>query len=130
MRNGRDGVTELVTGRVDPPLSNAERQRRYRERKRAKSGSGVAPDGSWSPAFPGQRAPFQPGNTLGLTSGANSPGRVMVVAAEILSELLGSPDCPVHLRDDGGRVYAHMLELWASAMAQARLLRVWLDSQG
>lgn len=130
-RNGRDGVTELVTGRADAPLSNAERQRRYRQRKaeRARAGSGVSPDdGSWTPAFPGQRQPFRAGNTAGVVTGVNSPARVGELAAQVLAELLGGKDCPEHLRDGGGQ-YKFTLELWASSMAQCRMLRSWLDGQ-
>lgn len=115
-RDARNGVTEIVTGYVPAPMSSAERQRNYRRRKAA----GKA-------AVPGR--PFAPGNQAAVTTGSGSPGRVLAVAGEILSELLGSPDCPAHLRNDGGRAYAHLLELWASAMAQSRLLRSWLDSQ-
>ncbi len=123
---GRD-VPGDVTGTVTA-LTGAERTRRWRERKKAQEGqersSGVQADGSWAPAFPGQRAPFTPGHTLSLTHGANSPRIVGPLAAKIRAELLGDPDCPAYLRDRGWRF---TIESWSEARAELVLLRDWRD---
>lgn len=111
-----DREAERNVPRNVSPLTSTERVRRHRERKRLeKAGKG-----------PGR--PFTPGHQLSVTHGATSPVRVSEVAAGILGELLDGRDCPEHLKDGGGQ-YRYVLELWASAMAQARLLRAWLDAQ-
>lgn len=51
------------------------------------STSGITEDGSWSPAFPGQRPPFPNGNTLALTHGARSLVQIQGRAAEIADGL-------------------------------------------
>lgn len=115
-----------VAGNV-APLSSTERSRRRRERlraERAKAGSGVSPDSSWSPAFPQQRPPFALGNQAAVTTGANSPARVSALAQEVAAELLGDRDTPEYVRK-----YPHAVMAWATAEAICRLLRAWLDTQ-
>ena len=122
-----------VTGDVAAaarPLSGAERQARYKARKKAEkaaAGSGVQADGSWVAQFAGQRPAFPPGHELALTHGARQEVRVEALAAQVRAELLAHPDCPPYLREDGS--YAWTLELWSSAVAVSRLLRAWLNAQ-
>jgi hypothetical protein len=94
-------------------LSSTERSRRRRARLKAARGAG---------------RPFVAGHELSTTHGAYRAVRVSEVAGQILADLLGGDDCPEHLKGGGGQ-YRYVLELWASAMAQARLLRAWLDGQ-
>lgn len=127
----RDGARDGRDASQPAAMSSAERARRYRQRRREEretAGSGIDPDtGEWSPVFPGQRPPLQPGHQLSLVHGAYSPQRVETMAAGIVKELLDSPSCPAHLRDDP-EAFAPLLELWGSAMAVCRLLRAALTT--
>ncbi|OJY53533.1 hypothetical protein [Pseudonocardia sp. 73-21] len=76
------------------------------------------PDG-WSPAFPGQRPPFEPGHTASLQHGARSERRVAPLAEEIETAARADPTWPPHLR---GREYAAAVRGWARAEAMAELL--------
>lgn len=90
--------------------------------------------GEWTPAFPGQRPPFQPGNTLGFTEGnqlslrhgAYSPRKVHPLAAEIVEALLADETVPAY-----AKATAYRLELWELARAEARyqLVDEWLTAQ-
>jgi hypothetical protein len=83
---------------------------------------------SWTPAFPGQRAPFEPGNphragegnALAVTHGATSPRRVAPLAAEIEKSSRNSPAWPGYLSDQS---YAPAVSAWAWAEAVCALLR-------
>lgn len=121
-RNEGNGVTGVVTGRVEAPLSNAERQRRYRERKaeRARAGSGVSGDGSWSPAFPGQRPPFAQANQLAVRHGAFSARLTGPLREQIAAELLADPATPDYVREGYA---AAAVAAWAQAEAECRRLR-------
>ena len=55
------------------------------------AGTLEAPEG-WTPDFPGQRPPFQPGNQMAVKHGAHSPYRVDPLAHQFRDEILSSPD--------------------------------------
>lgn len=90
------------------------------------AGSGIQPDGSWVPAFPGQRPPLRPGHEASVTSGAYSPRRVGPLAARIREELLAGEDCPGWLHEER---FAAGLAAWSEAEAMVVLIREWLDTQ-
>jgi hypothetical protein len=77
--------------------------------------------------FPGQRPPAQAGNSLAVTSGANSQARVLAVALEIEARLRADPDTPPYLRAPG----SHALSVRALCRTEAvvMLLSAWLDTQ-
>jgi hypothetical protein len=83
-------------------LTGAERQRRYREKRKKRegsgAGSGLQPDGSFVPEFPGQRPPFQPGHEMSVTHGARRESTVAELAGRYEAELLSHPDTPEWLR--------------------------------
>jgi hypothetical protein len=54
---------------------------------RQSAGSGIGTDGAWTPAFEGQRPPFQPGHELSTRHGAYSPRRLRDEADSIAAEL-------------------------------------------
>lgn len=78
----------------------------------------------WTPAFGGQRPPFQPGNDLGLRHGVHSPARVDPIAHRYLDEIAADPNLD-YLKQAR---FAAGLWLWASAMAKVELLTVWVDA--
>ena len=84
-------------------------------------------DGSWVAQFPGQRPPFAPGHSLAVTSGANSPVRVMAVAAQVEAAIRADEDTPPYLRAPG----SHALAVRALCRTEAVvvLLSAWLDTQ-
>ncbi|MFC5996263.1 hypothetical protein ACFQE5_18840 [Pseudonocardia hispaniensis] len=83
-------------------------------------------DQDWTPAFPGQRPPFRPGNTAALTHGANSERRVSKVAAEIEQTARTDPAWPGYLDDPA---YTAAVRSWARSEAIVHLLGTWLDAQ-
>jgi hypothetical protein len=87
---------------------------------------GAHVDAVWVPAFPGQRAPFQPGHELSLQHGAYSPRVIEPVANGIVEQLLAD-DQVAYLR-----VPAYRVSLWRYATAQARadLLHAFLIAHG
>jgi hypothetical protein len=56
--------------------------------------SGIAADGTWAPAFPGQRQPFTEGNTAGMHSGVRSQRTWKPLAERILAGMLANPQPP------------------------------------
>lgn len=103
----------------------------------ASAPSGLAADGSWVPAFPGQRPPFELGNELGfelgnelsLHHGAYSPRRVDPRAAELVEGILADPELG-YLAQPRFRAAVWS---WARAEARVQLLEGWLsdhDSTG
>lgn len=80
----------------------------------------------WTPAFPGQRPPFEPGNEVAVTHGANSTRKVAPLAAEIERAARTDPAWPGYLNDSG---YASAVGSWARAEAVCRLLWEWLAEQ-
>lgn len=80
----------------------------------------------WTPAFPGQRPPFQPGNSTSVTHGATSPARVAELAAELEAEARGSASWPAHLHSP---VWAAAVRDYFRARAVSELLWRWLADQ-
>lgn len=79
------------------------------------------PDGSpWVPEFPGQRPPFQMGNTLGQVTGADPRSqRVGERSQEILERYRSMPSWPGYLDDPS---WAPALRSWSRAEAVCELL--------
>lgn len=89
----------------------------------------------WTPAFSGQRPPFEPGNTVGFKPGhelsptrhgAYSERRLQPIAAELLAEVLADPDVPQYVK---ATPYRHTLIDWARTEAKVLLVETWLDSE-
>jgi hypothetical protein len=78
---------------------------------------------SWVPAFPSQRPPFQPGNTLAATyHGAYSPRKVDPLATELVAAVLDDPQAShAHAPHHRPALWA-----WARAEAQVQLLTEYL----
>ena len=88
------------------------------------AGELVNPDGSnWIPAFPEQRPPFQPGNTLAVTHGTYSPARVDPIAHQYIAEICADPST-AYLKQAR---YSAALWSWASAQAKVQLLSEWVE---
>jgi hypothetical protein len=77
---------------------------------------------AWTPAFEGQRPPFQPGHELSLRHGAWSARHVQPVATGILQSVLDDPACE-YLKAPR---FAAELEAWATAEARVRLLETYI----
>lgn len=81
----------------------------------------------WTPAFPGQRRPFAPGNLMSPTThGAYSPRKVDPLAREFVEVLLVDEDTPSYVK-----AAAYRAELWSlgRAEAQVQLIAEWLASR-
>lgn len=103
-------------------------------------------ESAWSPAFEGQRPPFEPGNQVGrhfesgndegrkfepgnelaLRHGAWSPRKVDPLARELVDQVLANP-ATGHLQAPHWRP---ALWAWGRAEAQVQLLTEWLATQG
>lgn len=68
--------------------------------------------------------PFEPGNEAAVTHGAHSPRKVRPVADQLKRELVAAAPWAM------GPTFAAVVEAWAVAEAQCRLLREWLDEVG
>ncbi|MBB5075833.1 hypothetical protein [Nonomuraea endophytica] len=77
----------------------------------------------WTPRFPGQRPPFQPGHELSVRHGVYSLRKVDPVARELVAEVLADPEC-AYL---GKPRWRGALEAWARAEAQVRLLMAYQE---
>lgn len=77
----------------------------------------------WTPAFPGQRPPFQPGHELSTRHGAYSPRRVDPLADSIRSSVLADPSTDYL----AAARYAPAVWAWARAEAQTQLLTEYLE---
>jgi hypothetical protein len=109
-------------------MSDAERARAYRRRKKAREAaavpvSGVQADGSWEPVFEGQREPFTAGNTAAVVHGADSGRQVVPLAGQIVERYLGGGECPEYLKAPH---FLPTVEAWARLQARAALLDDWL----
>lgn len=80
----------------------------------------------WTPAFPGQRPPFAPGNELTVKHGAYSPRKVDPLASELVETMLSDPGAG-HLQHLS---YRPALWAWGRAEAQVQLLTEWLAKRG
>ncbi|SDN51283.1 hypothetical protein SAMN05660199_00168 [Klenkia soli] len=78
-------------------------------------------EGTWVPAFPGQRPPFEPGHTLSMQHGAWSPRRVEPLAAEMVAVVEDDPTVTWLRPVDRPALWA-----WARAEAQVQLLTEYL----
>ena len=81
----------------------------------------------WTPAFPGQRRPFAPGNLMSPTThGAYSPRKVDPLAREFVELLLVDDDTPSYVK-----AAAYRAELWSlgRAEAQVQLITEWLAAK-
>ena len=84
------------------PLSNAERQRRFRERKKeqaAAAGDGQALAAEVRPARGYSWPPFEPGHMLSVKSGIYSERFVTPRADEILLRERAKPTWPAYLEE-------------------------------
>lgn len=94
--------------------------------------SGVQPDGSWVPAFEGQRPPFAPGNQLSrgnpgpVRHGAHAPRYIN----PLVQELVGSVLSDAAVAHAHAPAYRHALYAWARAEAQVVLLTEYLAKAG
>lgn len=88
------------------------------------SDSGVQADGSWVPAFPGQRPPFELGHTLTVKHGAYS-ARLIRAEADALRAELAMAHAPWLAELDGVEV-----DRWLHAEAVCRVLSGWLEENG
>ena len=86
--------------------------------------SGVDPEtGEWTPAFPGQRRPFQKGHTKSMLSGFTSERVVGPLAAEIAARLFSDPYTPYLAHP----MLSDLVTKYARAEARQRLLLRHMD---
>lgn len=79
----------------------------------------------WEPAFPGQRPPFQPGNTIQpIDHGIYSPRTVDPIARQYIADVERDPSTAYLAQPR----FAAALASWASARAKVQLLEEWVDS--
>lgn len=71
-----------------------------------------------------QRPPFEPGNTMAVTHGAESPRRVEPLAAEMIAE---ATEAAPFLSEPS---FGPALKAWARAEARCALLAAYLDENG
>lgn len=79
----------------------------------------------WTPAFPGQRRPFEPGHELSTRHGAYSPRKVDPLAAEMVALVDGDDAVSWLTAADRPALWA-----WARAEAQVQLLTEYLEQAG
>jgi hypothetical protein len=82
--------------------------------------------GEFVPAFPGQRPPFERGNTAAVVHGAFSERVTRPVAEQIAADLLADKDTPDHLREP---LFEAAVMGWAQAEAVCRQLRAFVAGQ-
>lgn len=88
--------------------------------------SGLRPDGTWVPAFEGQRPPLQPGHEVTITHGAYSPRKYNERAAQLVDQLLADQSV-AHAH---APAYRAAVWAWARAEAQVQLLSEYLEARG
>jgi hypothetical protein len=77
----------------------------------------------WTPAFEGQRPPFQPGNDLAVTHGAYAQRKVAPLAAQLIESVMADDQVSyLHLPS-----YRPALAAWAAAEAKVILIEAWVD---
>jgi len=79
----------------------------------------------WVPAFPSQRPPFAPGNTLAMSHGGYSQRMVVGEAKAVMAALL--PDLPDYLLQPR---YRPALDAYATCLARISRVAVWLERLG
>lgn len=79
----------------------------------------------WTPAFPGQRPPFQKGHTLRLTHGGYVAALVTPRAREIAAAL--AETLPQYLLSDPA--YAPAVEAYSLVLARIERVSAWLEAQ-
>jgi hypothetical protein len=84
----------------------------------------MAGDVEWTPAFPGQRPPFQPGNQLAVTHGAYSKQRTDPIARRLLEEIATDPTTAYLAAP---KFHAQLWQ-WAVAQARVEILTEYVDS--
>ena len=82
--------------------------------------------GSWTPAFPGQRRPFETGNSRALIHGSRNERTVGPRAAALERAARSDPQWPPYLSDS---TYRSAVTAWARAEAVAELLWEYLAEQ-
>ncbi len=96
-------------------------------RRRPQQASGICEDGTWSPAFPGQRPPFPSGHTFSLRHGAHSEARIAPLARKAAAEALAE----LGLTDDGlDPELRDLIGNYGRSVATADLLWQWMDAGG
>lgn len=80
----------------------------------------------WTPAFPGQRPPFERGHTASVVHGAFSKRVTGPLAEQIAADLLASEDTPAHLHEP---LFAASVMAWAQAEAVCQQLRAFVGGQ-
>ena len=111
------------------PLSNAERQRRFKERRRAERAAAEAEQARAAELKPARGyswEPFQPGHTRSVTSGIHSERMLMPRAEAILLQAKADPSWPHYLNEP---VYAAAVSAWARAEAAVQLYTEYLEGQ-
>jgi hypothetical protein len=85
---------------------------------------GVQAEGSFAPAFTGQRPPFGPGHEVSVTHGANSERRLGPLAEAFVAALMADEATPDYLREPS---YRWAVQAWGRAEAIVMLLSDWLS---
>lgn len=90
----------------------------------AVTASGIAADGTWTPAFKGQRPPFSRGNKAARRHGARDPAVYGPVADKIAARFLDS-NSPPWIRHP---LMQPVLRAYAEQQARAEILIDYLDN--
>ena len=125
--DGGDSGAADTSARV--PLSNAERQRRHRERKREQAAGAVEGQvqaAELKPARGYSWEPFQPGHMLSVKSGIYSARLLTPRAEEILLRERAKPTSPAYLEEP---VYERAVRAWARAEAMLELYTEYVEQQ-
>lgn len=115
------------------PLHGDRPRRKAAAKKKPGKPSGIGPDGTWTPAYEGQRPPFEAGNTVNTDHGTRAHGTrgdgesrysptVLEAADEIMTALLEDPRIPDHVRSPAFRL---QLRNMAVAQGVTRVLVEW-----
>lgn len=88
--------------------------------------SGIGADGTWTPAFPGQRRPFPRGNSYSTVSGVSSEKVIGPLVAELMEKMLTDP-CPKYLAHP---ILRGLVEEYCRARAKQQLQEQVLNAIG
>lgn len=111
------------------PLSNAERQRRFRERRKQEAAVAEAQQARAAELRPARGyswAPFEAENTAAVKHGIHSARMVVPLAEQILAERRADPTWPEFLNQP---VYAASVNAWARAEAMVVLYTEYIAQQ-